>query len=509
MIEVRSLFMGKFLGTHHQVLEVLGEGSFGVVVKCCNLDANKMEALKVFRHHHGADAALKEVSVLQKLRCLNPDESNIIRWYSVFSSEPLTWISFELLDLDLRAYMMNKSQITKTMALPVAEVRPILLQLTTALYHLKTVGVVHADLKPDNILCVDCNQQPIRVKLADFGLAQFSDNINSALPVQTLCYRAPEVLVRCIYDEAIDMWSLGATAAELLLGTFLYDITNEYDALRAITETQGQPPDDMLDRGRFSNFYFEKRNNSLCRWRIKTPEVFQRQTGHHVDKELQVLRSLDDILSTMEKTHGLQEGQHQLMDLITAMLRLDPKDRIDPVNALNHRFFTEKIPTPSGCPQEDLQQHPTSDFQQENETRVQPENNGYVHNNIPKNVQRENHGPVQPQFAGHYQIVNVDYAQVPAVGPYGPYGPYGPWNPGNYLGNGQYIPHFPPIQFAYVHPWISACNQVANYMYVPGNYNMRAYRCYKPKMRRKPCGKEPENISLKEKAKGLYQRVLK
>lgn len=500
-----SPLMGRFLGTHHQVLEVLGEGSFSVVVKCCNLYTKKMEAVKVFRHHHDADVALREVNVLQRLRRLDPDKSNIIRWNSSYSSEPLTWISFELLDQDLRKYVKSKSQITKTMALPVAEVRPILLQLITALYYLKTVRVVHADLKPDNILCVECNQQPIRVKLADFGLAQFSDNINTALPVQSLCYRAPEVLVGCIFDEAIDMWSLGATAAELVLGTFLYGVNNEYDALRAIIETQGQPPDDMLDQGKFSCYYFEKRNKSLCRWRIKTPEVFQRQTGHRSEKKLQVLGCLDDIVSTMEQTHGLQEGQHQLMDLISEMLSLDPKDRIDPANAFNHQFFSEKISTPRDCQQEDIQECQTSDFQQESETHIQLENSGF-HNDIPGDFQREDRGPVQPHVAGCYQMANYECAQqeVPAVGL------DGPWMPGYYQENSQYLPYFAPIQFAYVQHWIPACNPAANGMYVAGNYNMGACGCYQPKICKKPSGEEPEHVSLKKKAKRLYQhRVLK
>lgn len=94
-----------------------------------------------------------------------------------------------------------------------SEVRPITHQLSTALDHLKTVGIVHADLKPDNILCVNRNQLPIRVKLADFGLVQYLEKIDSTWPIQILGYRAPEVLVRSVYNEAVDMWSLGVTAA--------------------------------------------------------------------------------------------------------------------------------------------------------------------------------------------------------------------------------------------------------------------------------------------------------
>ncbi|CAG05184.1 unnamed protein product [Tetraodon nigroviridis] len=137
----------------------------------------------------------REVKILKALKDLNPDKANIIRWHSTFSTQKLTWISFELLDQDLRKYMRGRGQITSTLALPEAEVRPILHQLLTALHHLKTLGIVPAHLKPDNILCVNSAEQPIKVKVADFGLAQFSSNIDPSQPVQSLCYRAPEVLV--------------------------------------------------------------------------------------------------------------------------------------------------------------------------------------------------------------------------------------------------------------------------------------------------------------------------
>lgn len=480
-----------FFGTQHQVLDVLGEGTFSVVMKCCNLFTKKMEAVKMFKYPHDDEVALREVSILQKLRRLDPDKSNIIRWNCSFSSERLTWISFELLDRDLRMYMRSKRRLTKTMGLRVGEIRPILHQLTTALHHLKTIGIVHADLKPDNILCVNCNQQPIRVKLADFGLAQFSDNINSALPAQSLCYRAPEVLVGASFDEAIDMWSLGATAAELVLGTFLYGVSNKYDALRAIIETQGQPPDDVLDQGKYTYYYFEKSTGHLPCWRIKNPAVFQQQTGHCVNKELEVLGCLADILAIMVETHGPQQGQYLLIDLITEMLSLDPKDRIDPVGALNHKFFSEEISTSRNSQQEDIQEPQTSDFRHEHKRDVQLENNGHSDKHVPKSIQSEDDGPVLRHVVGCHPMVNCEYAQeeIPANGQ------YGSWIPEYSHGNHQYLPLFAPMHFAYVHPGIPAWNQMANYIYVPGNSGF-----YQPRICPKPSGVE--------EAKRLYKHVL-
>lgn len=497
----RSQLIGKIVGSHHQVIDVLGEGTYSVVMSCCNLSTKKIEAIKLFKQRHNiADVAQKEVSILEGLRRLDPDKSNIIRWNSSFSSEQLSWISFELLDQDLRTYVKCRSVITGTRALLVSVVRPILHQLSTALSHLKTVGIVHADLKPDNILCVNRNQLPVRVKLADFGLAQYVDKIDSTWPVQTLCYRAPEVLVGSVYNEAIDMWSLGVTAAELVLGTFLYGVSNEYDALRAIIETQGQLPDYLMDQGKFSHYYFQKGPNSLSRWRIKTPKVFHQQTGQLPRKDLQVFRSLDNILDIMEEIYGAQQGQYLLIDLITKMLMLDPKERIDPLEALKHKFFSETIPPSRDVQQKDIHGQ-TSDMKYECQRDVQLESGGCFQQFFTQTIQAGNHGHVQPDIAGYHQIwncVNVQEA-VPA------YGQYGPWIPVYFPTINQYllVPQYAPIGHASVHPaYIHAY-----YTNVPGYFNIHNCGYYQPNKSNKCFEEKTEKVNLKKKAMMLYGSI--
>uniref|UniRef100_A0A674N134 Protein kinase domain-containing protein n=1 Tax=Takifugu rubripes TaxID=31033 RepID=A0A674N134_TAKRU len=255
-----GLQTGRWLGSSHKIMQILGEGAYAVVMKCHNFRLNKLEASSI---------------------CL----------------------SFELLDIDLGRYVSGRS---RTRCLTVAEVRPILHQVTTALFHLKSLGIIHCDVKPENILCVDRRQQPLQVKLADFGLARVAYNFNP-------------VLVGRNYNEAIDMWSLGATAAGLVLGSPLYLVKNEYDALRAIIKTQGQLSDQLLDQGSLTEYYFVKNANSSQKWTLQTREVHERQTGCRPVQKLITLNK---------------------------MLHLDPKERVEPLQALLHGFFTED--TPSG-----------------------------------------------------------------------------------------------------------------------------------------------------------------
>uniref|UniRef100_A0AAZ1XKI6 Protein kinase domain-containing protein n=1 Tax=Oreochromis aureus TaxID=47969 RepID=A0AAZ1XKI6_OREAU len=134
-------------------------------------------------------------------------------------------LKFELLDQCLWDYIRDRNK----QGLPISEFRPILGQLTSALSHLGSVGIVHADLKPGNIMVVNRHESPVKVKLIDFGLACPASAVNPS--------------------DSSDMWSLGLVAVELGTGVPLYPGNEDYDVLKFIIETQGQPPDHVLDSG--------------------------------------------------------------------------------------------------------------------------------------------------------------------------------------------------------------------------------------------------------------------
>uniref|UniRef100_A0A8C4EQ99 Protein kinase domain-containing protein n=1 Tax=Dicentrarchus labrax TaxID=13489 RepID=A0A8C4EQ99_DICLA len=270
----------------HKVESFLGEGGFGFVTKCHNLVTDEMEAIKVNKNlpsvFHQARA---EIAILKRLQCLDPDTSNIVKWNGYFFDRDHICLNFELLDQSLYSYMVGRD----FRGLSMAELRPILFQLATTLSHLRSMDIVHADLKPDNVMIVDSKKQPLKVKLIDFGLARPVSAVEPGVCVQTTWYRAPEVMLHLPFDEAIDMWSLGLVAAELATGSPLYPGDTDYDVLRFILETQGQPADDV---------------------------------DHQTEQRL-------------------------LVDLIKRMLELDPEQRIKPLEVLQHPFFAQRPPQSS------------------------------------------------------------------------------------------------------------------------------------------------------------------
>ena len=329
------------LGNTHILVDFLGEGGFGLVTKCISTVTGTEVAIKVNKNRpHIFDQARREIAILKRLRDLDPDTCNIVKWNGFFFHRENICLNFELLDKSLHDYRVRR----RNQNLSMRELRPVIHQLATALSHLSSKQIVHADLKPENVMVVDSRQHPIRVKLIDFGLAHPRFGIDPGACVQTTWYRAPEVILQLPFDEAIDMWSLGLTIIEMATGCPMYPGDTEYDVLRYIVETQGQPPDHMLDSGMATKYYFATQNNGERRWRLKTPWEIRAETGMpSMDGRYCVLKCLDDLEQQIVSDTEDPSEKRLLLDLIKRMLELDPVQRIKPLEVLQHPFLTQSL----------------------------------------------------------------------------------------------------------------------------------------------------------------------
>uniref|UniRef100_A0AAZ1Y2N1 Protein kinase domain-containing protein n=1 Tax=Oreochromis aureus TaxID=47969 RepID=A0AAZ1Y2N1_OREAU len=213
----------------------LGEGGFGIVAKCRDTKTNRAVAVKVNKSRPDVVQQAKlEIFILEQLRQLDPDAANIVKWDGFFQDGERVCLNFELLDQCLWDYIRDRNN----QGLPISEVGPILRQLTNALSHLGSVGIVHADLKSRNIMVVNRHESPIKVKLIDFGLACPASAVMPGDRVGTVGYSAPEVMLGLPFNEASDMWSLGLVAVELGTGVPLYPGNEDYDQQRGPEDGQ-------------------------------------------------------------------------------------------------------------------------------------------------------------------------------------------------------------------------------------------------------------------------------
>ncbi|XP_041746556.1 homeodomain-interacting protein kinase 2 isoform X12 [Coregonus clupeaformis] len=331
----------------YEVLEFLGRGTFGQVVKCWKRGTNEIVAIKILKNHPSyARQGQIEVSILARLSTESADDYNFVRAYECFQHKNHTCLVFEMLEQNLYDFLKQN----KFSPLPLKYIRPVLQQVATALMKLKSLGLIHADLKPENIMLVDPSRQPYRVKVIDFGSASHVSKAVCSTYLQSRYYRAPEIILGLPFCEAIDMWSLGCVIAELFLGWPLYPGASEYDQIRYISQTQGLPAEYLLSAGtkttRFFNRVTDSTNYPL--WRLKTPEDHEGETAiKSKEARKYIFNCLDDMaqvnmMTDLEGSDMLAEkaDRREFIDLLTKMLTIDADKRITPIETLNHPFIT-------------------------------------------------------------------------------------------------------------------------------------------------------------------------
>ncbi|CAL8320538.1 unnamed protein product [Boreogadus saida] len=329
------------------VEDFLGEGSFGQVVRCIRTTTNERVAVKIIKKHPKLLAAAKqELIMLRLLRFLDPDRCGIVRWMGVFKHGPHICLVFELLEQSLMDFVDQTADNT----LPLMQIKHIVAQLASALYHLGTRGVIHCDLKPENVMMTGKDTQ---VKIIDFGLSIHVSQAEIGRHFGTLWYRSPEVMLGLPYTGMTDMWSLGCLTAELLIGDPIYPGYTEYDMWAYIIQTHGEVPDAMLEQGVKTPLCFTK--GSL--WRLKTKREFRKSTMIKVPKKDRprsfFYTSLEEVVES-----GYRPGQPippSFKDLLKWMLHVDCDQRITPRTLLKHPFFSFPEPTMgqpcSSCPE--------------------------------------------------------------------------------------------------------------------------------------------------------------
>lgn len=324
----------------YMIQKFLGEGSFGKVALCTNLDSYKEVAVKIVCKKE-AWSGKRELHMLRKLIGLDLDKNNLVKFFEHFEYREHMCLVFEMLDISLWDFMVKRSFTP----LCLSEIQIIAQQLLVALKTLKNIGLVHTDIKLDNVMLVDHQWEPFKVKLIDFGLAHTASSLERGGLYQALGYRAPEVILGLPLGEAIDMWSLGCVLALMYVGQHLYPGGCEYELLRAIMQLQGQPDDHLLRSGVKTREYFRKvRGWFSSTWRFKTQAEYEFEEGEVIEPDNIVFSSFDDLPKTraVYKDSTESEDTESFLSLLEQMLHLDPEKRITPREALGHRFITMK-----------------------------------------------------------------------------------------------------------------------------------------------------------------------
>ncbi|EKE36930.1 hypothetical protein ENUP19_0122G0011 [Entamoeba nuttalli] len=345
---------GKKQGTRYRVLCLLGQGAFGQVVKCFDEVNKTFVAIKVLKNRPAYyRQAMLEIAVLQVLNeKFDVDGSgHTLRLLDHFVFHNHVCIVTELLSINL--YELMKQNNCRALFVQLA--RSILKQLLEALVILFRNGIIHCDLKPENVLLIDVSRN---IKLIDFGSACF-ENSTLYSYIQSRHYRSPEVILGLPYSSAIDMWSFGCMAAELFVGIPIFPGNSEYNMLFKFINMLGMPPRNLLDKGSKTSKFFRRKRPSEMKnkddvWAFKSKREFEEDNNIYTEpnREYFTYKTLDDIamkvafrVSSSDEPHKL-EMRVAFLDFLKRALQWDPEVRMRPDQALQHPFIT-KTPLPS------------------------------------------------------------------------------------------------------------------------------------------------------------------
>ncbi|EJD02869.1 kinase-like protein [Fomitiporia mediterranea MF3/22] len=357
------LYVNDWLGSEQNnrylILDVLGQGTFGQVVKCQNMKTHEIVAVKVVKNKPAYfNQSMMEVTILELLnnQCDPTDEHHILRLRDSFIHKNHLCLVFELLSSNL--YELIKQN--QFQGLSTQLVKVFTAQLLDALSVLKDARLIHCDLKPENILLKSL-QSPT-IKVIDFGSA-CHERQTVYTYIQSRFYRSPEVLLGIPYNTAIDMWSLGCIAVELFLGLPLFPGTSEYNQITRIVEMLGLPPTYMLEIGKQSGHFFDSYidHYGQKKYRLKSIEQYSRErnTQEQPGKQYFKATTLPDIIngapmpnfkSSSKSGHEVEKelmNRAAFIDFCQGLLNLDPMQRWTPQQARMHPFITgEKYTRP-------------------------------------------------------------------------------------------------------------------------------------------------------------------
>ncbi|ROT35309.1 hypothetical protein SODALDRAFT_61306 [Sodiomyces alkalinus F11] len=318
-----TIVPGDHLSYRYEIIDVLGKGSFGQVVRCIDHKLGVLVAVKIIRNKKRFhQQALVEVNILQKIREWDPKNTHsMVHFTHSFYFRGHLCICTELLDMNLYEFIKVNSFRGFSLRL----IRRFTKQILSSLNMLKKHKVIHCDLKPENILL----RHPLHteIKVIDFGSSCF-ENEKVYTYIQSRFYRSPEVILGMSYGLPIDMWSLGCILAELYTGVPIFPGEDEQEQLACIMEVFGPPEKHLIEKSTRKKPFFD----SMGKPRLVLSSKGRRRRPS--SKTLQQVLKCDD---------------EPFLDFVARCLRWDPDRRLKPEDAIYHEFITGRktsVPLP-------------------------------------------------------------------------------------------------------------------------------------------------------------------
>ncbi|KAJ8245861.1 hypothetical protein GJAV_G00261100 [Gymnothorax javanicus] len=311
LLKAHSLDVKFEVGDDYEIIETIGTGAYGVVSSARRRDNGQRVAIKkipnAFDLVTNAKRTLRELKILKHFK-----HDNIIAIKDIlqpavpYSAFKAVYVVLDLMESDLHQIIHSRQPLTAE------HTRYFLYQLLRGLKYIHSANVIHRDLKPSNLLV----NENCELKIGDFGMARglslHSEEARAFMTeyVATRWYRAPELMLLLHhYSLAIDMWSVGCIFAEMLGRKPLFPGKYYLHQLQLILHILGTPPESVIG-------------------------------GIGAERVRSYVQSLP-YRSPIPLTSLYPQAEPSALDLLAAMLRFDPLERISVTQALEHPYLAK------------------------------------------------------------------------------------------------------------------------------------------------------------------------
>ena len=210
-MDTNDKYIGKMLDDRYEILEVIGEGGMAIVYRALDHRLNRDVAVKIMRDEMAADEEFRRRFCTESHAVAMLSHPNIVAVYDVSHNDNVEYIVMELVDgITLKQYMERKGIVAWK------EVVHFTKQISKALAHAHERGIIHRDIKPQNIMLL----RDGTIKVGDFGIAALENEVyeNNGEAIGSIHYIAPEQARGECPDARSDIYSLGVMMYEMLTG---------------------------------------------------------------------------------------------------------------------------------------------------------------------------------------------------------------------------------------------------------------------------------------------------